>query len=68
MVEPVDHAVFPHLVPFRRWKHERRNIRPEDIVLVMYEKRMKKGDYKLGKVIAVRLDCKGVVRTITVRI
>ena len=39
---------------------------PNDIVLVMYEKRLKKGDYKLGRVMAVHPDCKGVVRTVTV--
>ena len=58
--------VFSHLVPFRRWKHERRNARPGDIVLVMYEKRMKKGDYRLGRILAVHPDCKGIVRTVTV--
>ena len=56
----------PHLVPFKRWKHEHRSLRPDDIVLVLYEKKVGKGVYKLGRVLKVHPDVHGVVRTITV--
>ena len=37
--------VFPHLVPYRRWKHEFRSLRPQDIVLVLYDRKIGKGVY-----------------------
>ena len=58
----------PHLVPFRRWKSEHRNIQIGDIVLVLYEKKISKGTYKLGRVLETHPDAHGRVRTITVGI
>ena len=58
----------PHLVPFRRWKSEHRNIQKGDIVLVLYEKKINKGTYKLGRVLETHPDAHGRVRTITVGI
>ena len=58
----------PHLVPFRKWKHEHRSLRPNDIVLVHYAKKLGKGDYKLGRILRVREDVHGVVRTVVVGI
>ena len=37
-----------------------------DIVLVLYARKVGKGEYKLGRVIRVHPDCHGVVRTVTV--
>ena len=56
----------PHLVPYRRWKSEHRSLRIGDIVLVLYAKKIGKGDYRLGRVISVRPDCHNVVRTVTI--
>ena len=56
----------PHLVPYRRWKHEYRSLRIGDIVLVLYDKKIGKETYKLGRVVAVHPDEHDVVRTVTV--
>ena len=56
----------PHLVPYRRWKTEHRSLRINDIVLVLYEKKVSKGTYKLGRIIDVHPDAHGRVRTVTV--
>ena len=45
------HQALPHLVPFKRWKAEHRNLKPKDIVLVLYDRKVGKGVYKLGRVI-----------------
>ena len=56
----------PHLVPYRRWKNEHRSLRVNDIVLVLYAKKLGKGDYVLGRVTRIHPDCHGIVRTVTV--
>ena len=56
----------PHLVPYRRWKNEHRSLRVNDIVLVLYAKKLGKGDYVLGRVTQIHPDCHGIVRTVTV--
>ena len=58
--------VLPHLVPYRRWKHEHRSLKVNDIVLVLYDRKLGKGVYKLGRVMSVHPDDLGVVRTLTV--
>ena len=55
--------VFPSLVPLRTWKHERRNVMPGDIVMVLYDNKYTAGDYRRGKVSRVEKDDKGLVRT-----
>ena len=56
----------PHLVPYRRWKVEHRSLEVGDIVLVLYDRKVGKGEYKLGRVTKVHPDCNGIVKTITV--
>ena len=56
----------PHLVPYKRWKIEKRNPQPKDIVLVLYDKKVGKGDYRLGRILRVFPDVHGVVRTVVV--
>ena len=58
--------VLPHLVPYRRWKHEHRSLKVNDIVLVLYDRKLGKGVYKLGRILSVHPDDHGVVRTVTV--
>jgi len=56
----------PHLVPYKKWKQEHRAMQVDDVVLVLYEKKVGKGVYKLGRVLATHPDEHGVVRTVTV--
>ena len=56
----------PHLVPFKRWKVEHRSLQVGDIVLVLYDKKIGKADYRLGRVIKTHPDSHGTVRTVTV--
>ena len=56
----------PHLMPYKRWKVKHRSLRPRDVVLVLYEKKVGKGLYKLGRVLEVHPDAHGTVRTVTV--
>ena len=56
----------PHLVPFKKWKTEYRSLQVGDIVLVLYDRKVGKGIYKLGRVLDVHPDSHGVTRTVTV--
>ena len=56
----------PHLVPYKKWRSEERNVRIGDIVLVLYDRKIKKGDYRLGRVVNVFPDAHDRVRTVTV--
>ena len=58
----------PHLVPFKKWKTEHRDVQKGDIVLVLYEKKVSKGEYKLARVLSVEKDVHGRVRTVVVGI
>ena len=58
--------VLPNLVPYRRWKVEHRSPKPGDVVLVLYDKKVGKGDYRLGRIISVHPDSHGCVRTVVV--
>ena len=53
-------------MPYKRWKIEKRNPQPKDIVLVLYDKKVGKGDYRLGRILRVFPDVLGVVRTVVV--
>ena len=57
---------FPHLVPYKKWKSDHRNLQPNDIVHVLYDRKVAKGTYRLGRVLSVHADVHGVVRTVTV--
>ena len=59
--------MFPHLVPYRRWKVQHRNLQIGDIVLVSYPCKFGKGEYRLARVSAVFPDTYGVVRTVSVK-
>ena len=56
----------PHLVPFKKWKTEHRDVQPRDIVLVLYENKVSKGDFGLARVLRVQKDSHGRVRTVVV--
>ena len=59
-------AVWPSLVPYRRWKTTHRNIRTGDLVLVQYANKYSKAEFRRGVVLEVYPDEKDVVRTVLV--
>ncbi|MCP3680184.1 MAG: hypothetical protein GY782_08035 [Gammaproteobacteria bacterium] len=59
--------VFPSLIPYRKWKTEHRNPKVGDVVLVHYQSKVGKGDYRLARVSEVKPDHHGIVRTVTVK-
>ena len=54
--------VLPTLDPCRRWKHIRKNLKVDDIVLMKYQGNLQ-DDYRLARVIEVYPDQKDLVRT-----
>ena len=58
--------VMPHLVPFRKWKLGHRSPKIGDIVLVLYDRKVGKGEYRLGRIVATHPDGHDRVRTVTV--
>ena len=46
----------PHLVPFKKWRQEFRSVKKGDIVLVLYDRSIGKGDYRLARVQEVNPD------------
>ena len=58
---------FHNLVPTKKWRVEKRNMRKGDIVLIMYTGKAKSAEYKLGRVVAVEVDPDQLVRTCLVR-
>ena len=59
-------AVWPSLVPYRRWKTTHRNIRVGDLVLVQYSNKYSKAEFRRGVVLEVYPDPKNIVRTVLV--
>ena len=56
----------PSLVPYKKWRTASRNLRVDDIVLVMYDRKIGKADYRLARILDVHPDEHGIVRTVTV--
>ena len=56
----------PQLVPYRRWKTDHRSLQVGDIVLVLYDKNLRAGEYQLGQIIRTHPDAHGRVRTVVV--
>ena len=56
----------PSLIPYKKWRAEKRSLRVGDLVLVLYGKKIGKGDYRLARVTQVHPDEHNVVRTVTV--
>ena len=57
--------VLPTLVPVKRWKHRKQNLRVGDVVMMLYSGNLK-NDYRLARVMKVCPDKKGLVRTVVV--
>ena len=53
----------PTLVPCRRWKNIKKNLKKGDIVMMKYSGNIK-DDYRLARVLEVYPDKKGLVRTV----
>ena len=58
---------FHNLVPTKKWRVEKRNVRKGDVVLIMYTGKSKAAEYKLGRIVAVEVDTDQLVRTCLVR-
>ena len=58
---------FHNLVPTKKWRVEKRNVRKGDVVLIQYSGKSKSGEYKMGRVVAVEVDPDQLVRTCLVR-
>ena len=58
--------VLPQLVPYRRWKTEHRSLRPGDIVLILYDRKLGAGQYRLGRILRTLPDAHCRVRTVVV--
>ena len=58
--------VLPSLVPYKKWRVEQRNVKKRDIVMVLYSKKIGKGEYRMGRVLEAYKDKHGVVRTVKV--
>ena len=57
--------VLPTLVPCKRWKEVKKNIKKEDIVMMHYPGNLA-DDYRLAKLVDTYKDKKGLVRTVKV--
>ena len=57
--------VLPTLVPCKRWKEIRKNLKKDDIVMMKYAGNLQ-DDYRLARVLEVFPDRKGLVRTVRV--
>ena len=57
--------VLPTLIPCKKWKHPKKNLKPDDIVMVHYPGNMT-DDYRIAKVTKVFPDKKKLVRTVEI--
>ena len=57
--------VLPTLVPCRRWKEIRKNLKINDVVMMKYTGNMR-DDYRLARVVETYPDSKNLVRTVKV--
>ena len=54
------------LVPLRRWRQAKQNLREKDVVLLKSKTQLGPGTYKLAIVLSVKKDQNGLVRTVTI--
>ena len=57
--------VLPSLIPCKRWRDVKKNLKCGDVVMMSYQNQMK-DDYRIAKVLEVFPDDKGLVRTVRV--
>ena len=57
---------FADLLPIKKWKTRERNLRVDDIVLIQYLQKYSKPEHRLARVLNVKPDEKGLIRTVTV--
>ena len=62
-------SVFSTLIPFRDWRTAKRNVRPGDVALLKFTKKVAPADYRLCRVAEVIHDPEdGLVRTVVVKV
>ena len=59
-------TVFDSLVPLRKWRVADRNVQIGDIVLLKFERKLVRHEFRYGRVLEVTHDTKGLVRTCVV--
>ena len=59
--------VFPALVPLKKWRTEKRNVRVDDIVVLLTDSSAIRGSWKIGRVTEVFPGKDGLVRNIKVK-
>ena len=57
--------VLPTLVPIRRWRKKKQNLKVGDVVMIEHSN-VVKDDYRIGKIVQVHPDSSKLVRTVTV--
>ena len=58
--------VFDSLVPCRKWRKEVRNVMIGDIIMLRFSNQLK-NQYKMGRIIDIHPDERGLVRSVTVK-
>ena len=61
-----EEQAFPLMCPRQKWTKEQRNLKEGDIVLLKYDKKLGKPDFRLAKVVRTMPDEDGVVRTVEI--
>ena len=54
------------MIPYRRWKQEAKNLKVDDVCLLMYKGRIPPAVYRMCRVVEVFPDDEGLVRTVRV--
>ena len=57
--------MLPTLVPCKRWREPKKNLKPGDLVMMSYPNQLK-NDYRIARVLEVFPDDKNLVRTVRV--
>ena len=55
--------VWEHLIPTTKWRHKERNVKVGDIVMVKFSGKVPPAEFRMGVVLEVKPDHKGLVRT-----
>ena len=62
-------SVFSTLIPYRSWRTAKRNVRPGDVALLKFNKKVAPADYRMCRVAEVIHDPEdGLVRTVVVKV
>ena len=57
---------FQNLIPYKKWKHAKKNLSVDDVCLLRYQGKIGPGDYRLCRVVETFPDDQNLVRTVRV--